>query len=72
MVVKEFQALKEAEEVQRQQDIINKKVIAAANKQKKEAEKLKRAKIIVERWSTKTAKMQLWKEAREAAKAYYQ
>ena len=57
MVAKEFQASKEAEEAQRQQDIINKKAIAAANKQKKEAEKLERAKIAAERRSAKAAEI---------------
>ena len=72
MVAKKFQVLKEVEEAQKQQDIINKKVITAANKQKKEAKKLKRAKIAIERRSVKAAEMQLQKEAREAVKAYCQ
>ena len=72
MTIKEFQALKEVEKAQRQQNIINKKVITAANKQKKEAEKLKRAKIAVKRRSAKAAEMQLQKEAKEAAKAHRQ
>ena len=45
------------EKAQKQQDIINKKAITVANKQKKEAEKLKRAKIIAERRSTKAAEI---------------
>ena len=72
MAAREFQASKEAEEAQRQQNIINKKAIAAANKQKKEAEKLKRAKIATERRSAKTTEMQLRKEAKKAAKAHRQ
>ena len=72
MAAREFQASKEVEEAQRQQDIINKKAIAAANKQKKEAEKLERAKIATERRSAKATKIQLRKEAREAAKVYCQ
>ena len=58
------------EETQKQQNIIDRKAIAAANKQKKEAEKLKRVKIATERRSAKVAEMQLRKEAREAAKAH--
>ena len=38
----EFQTSKKAEEAQKQQRIINRKAITAANKQKKEAEKLKK------------------------------
>ena len=72
MAVREFQASKKAEKAQRQQYIINRKAIAAANKQKKEAEKLERAKIAAERRSAKAAEMQLRKEAREAAKAHRQ
>ena len=72
MAAKEFQALKEAKEAQKQQNIINRKAITAANKQKKEVEKLERAKIAAERRSAKAAEMQLRKEAREAAKAYRQ
>ena len=72
MVIIEFQISKEAEEAQKQQNIINKKTIAAANKQKKEAEKLEKAKITTKRRSAKTAKIQLQKEAKEAAKAHRQ
>ena len=57
MVIKEFQTLKEAEKAQRQQNIINKKAIIAANKQKKETEKLKRAKITTKRRSAKAAEI---------------
>ena len=57
MAAKEFQALKKAEKTQKQQNIINKKAITAANKQKKEVEKLKRAKIAVERWLAKITKI---------------
>ena len=59
MAAKEFQVLKEAKKVQKQQNIINKKVIAAANKQKKEVEKLERAKTIAKRRLVKAAEMQL-------------
>ena len=72
MAAREFQALKEAKEAQRKQNIIDRKAIAAANKQKKEAEKLERAKIAIERRSMKVAEMQLRKEAKEAAKAHRQ
>ena len=72
MAVREFQTSKEAKEAQRQQNIIDRKAIAAANKQKKEAEKLEKAKIATERRSAKVAEMQFRKEAREAAKAYRQ
>ena len=72
MAAREFQVLKEVKEAQRQQNIINKKAIAAANKQKKEAEKLKRAKIAAERQSVKAAEMQLRKEAKKATKAHHQ
>ena len=59
MAIKEFQALKEAKKAQRQQNIINRKAIAAANKQKKEAEKLEKVKIAAERRSAKATEMQL-------------
>ena len=70
MVAREFQASKEVKEAQRQQNIIDRKAITAANKQKKEVEKLERAKIVAKRRLAKTAEMQLWKEAKEAAKVY--
>ena len=38
--VKDYQVIKEEEEVQRQQNIINKKTLTATNKQQKEKEKL--------------------------------
>ena len=57
MAAREFQTLKKAEKAQRQQNIINKKAIAAANKQKKEIEKLKRVKIIIKRRSAKATEI---------------
>ena len=48
MAAKEFQTLKKAEEAQKQQNIINRKTITATNKQKKKAEKLKRAKTKIQ------------------------
>ena len=58
-------------EAQRQQNIINRKAVAAANKQKKEVKKLEKAKIIAERRLVKVAKIQLRKEARKAAKIHH-
>ena len=65
-------SIKKGERGSRQQNIIDRKVITAANKQKKEVEKLEKAKIAVERRSVKAAEMQLRKEAREAMKVYRQ
>ena len=72
MAAREFQASKEAKKAQRQQNIIDRKAITAANKQKKEAKKLERAKIAAERRSAKAAEMQLRKGAREVAKVHRQ
>ena len=57
MAVREFQALKKVKEARRQQNIINREVITAANKQKKEAKKLERAKITAKRRSVKAAEI---------------
>ena len=53
MVVKKFQILKKVKKTQKQQNIINRKAIAAANKQKKEVKKLEMVKITAKRWLAK-------------------
>ena len=57
---------------QKQQNIINRKVITAANKQKKKTKKLKKTKITTKRRSAKITEIQFWKEAKKTTKAYYQ
>ena len=68
---RDYQATKEKEKAQRQQDIINRKALTAANKQQKEKEKLQKAEIAAEKQVAKAAEMQLRTEAKKVVQAQH-
>ena len=70
--VRDYQATKEEEEAQRQQGIINRKALTAANKQQKEKKKLQKAEIAAEKQITKVAEMQLRTEAKKVIQTQHQ
>ena len=68
---RDYQASKEAEEAQRQQDISDRKVLAATNKQLKEEEKLQRAELAAQKQLVKAAEKQAQKELKDVLNIHH-